>query len=129
MSRQRARSYQPETSSFLNPIYARFRSNNPRLVPHIKQSHNSLASFRTVVERTLVHVHANKPVGSLRVEIAGELHRIGQCFFSVVERILNAVTQRAVDRGNQLRPKRAADGVASQRQRQARHLLPPSPEI
>src|SRR5208337_4969457 len=62
-------------------------------------------------------------------EFAGELHGVRQGFFSVVERVLKTVAQRAVDCGDELRPKRAADGVASQRQRQPSHLLPPAAQV
>src|ERR1700732_5316737 len=47
----------------------------------------------------------------------------------MLQRILNAVAQRGIYRRNKFRPQRAADRITSQRQRQARHLLPPSSEI
>src|SRR5260370_41566455 len=45
------------------------------------------------------------------------------------QRILNAVAQSSGYGQHQLRPQRAPDRIATERQRQPRHLLPPSPEI
>src|SRR5580700_11378034 len=47
----------------------------------------------------------------------------------MLQRVLNAVAQGAVDCGNEFRAESAADRVASQRQRQACHLLPPPAEV
>src|ERR1700683_2793063 len=111
------------------PVHPRFRPNDSSLVPHIKEPHHRLAPIRTVIERSLVHVHPDKAVSSLRIKIAGKLHRVGQSLFAMLERILNAVAQRTVYGRNQLRAQRAANRVPSQRQRQARHFLPPFPQV
>ena len=44
----------------------------------------SLAVF-AVVERALVDVHADEAVGQRGVEVAGELHGVGERLFAVVE--------------------------------------------
>ena len=47
----------------------------------------------------------------------------------MIERVLDALAQRGGNREDQFRTKRAADRIASQRQRQAGHFLPPLAEI
>src|SRR5271168_1801279 len=98
-------------------------------MPHIEQPHHGLAPVWTIIQRPLVHIHPNEPVGGLRIEIAGELHGIGQSLFAMFQSILNAVAQCPVDSRYKLRAKRAADRVSPQWQRQARHLLPPASKV
>src|SRR5262249_49892212 len=63
------------------------------------------------------------------IKVACKLHRVRKRLFAMVERVLNAVAQRMADAEHELRPKRAADGIASQRKRQSCHLEPPLAEI
>ena len=87
------------------------------------------AAIRSIIQSSLVHIHANEFVGKLRIEIAGELHGIGERFLSMVESILDAVTKSSCDICHQLRTEAAADRISSQRQRQPGDLLPPPAQI
>ena len=63
------------------------------------------------------------------IEIAGELHGVGQRFFAMIDGVLDALAQRLGDTGHRFRAKRATDGVSSERQRQSGDFLPPAAEI
>src|SRR5437667_9158049 len=65
-----------------------------RFMTHIKQTAYGFTAIRSVVESTLVHVHANKLVGQLGIEVAGELHGVGESFITMVESVLNAFAER-----------------------------------
>ena len=92
---------------------------------HVEQAAHGFAAIGSIVEGALVYVHADEPVGQLGVEIAGELHGVGQRFVAMIEGILNALFDCRSDTRRHLRPEAAANGVASQRQRQPGNLVPP----
>src|SRR5215469_13202516 len=98
-------------------------------MPHVEQTADGLASVGTVVEAPFVDVHADELVGRRGIEVTGELHRVGQRFFAVLQTVLNALPQSLRYGGHQLWTKRAPDTVASKRKRQACHFLPPLAEI
>ena len=83
----------------------------------------------TVIQRSLVHIHADKAAGQARIEIARKLHRVFQRLLAVVERVLNAVAQRLGDDLVLLRAQRAANRVSAQGQHQARSFLPPDAQV
>ena len=64
---------------------------------HVEQTADGLTSFRAVVEGAIIHIHADKLVGELRIEVAGKLHGVGQRFITMFERVLNALAQRGGD--------------------------------
>src|SRR6266852_8385011 len=109
----------------LHPIHARSLRNNPRVVPHFEQSPHSFAAVVPVVEGTFVDVHANKLIGELGIEIAGELHGVAERFFTMIDGVLNALAQRLSDAGHRFPAKRATDGISAERQRQSSNFLPP----
>src|SRR6266853_6244221 len=112
-----------------NPIHPRLRSNDPCLMPHIEQPPNRLAAFRAVVEGALVYIHPDKFVGELSIKIASKLHGIAYRFLAMIESVLDTVAQRGRNGRHEFWPQSAPDCVAPQRQRQARHLLPPLPKV
>ena len=68
------------------------------MMPRSWPSSSSLrmASFAVfaVVQRALVHVHADEAVCQLRVEVARELHGVGQRLFAMIQSVLDAVAER-----------------------------------
>src|SRR5262245_4367182 len=59
------------------------------------------AALSSVIEREVIHVHADETVGTARVETARKLHGIRQCFVAMIESILDAffdVFRNALDR-------------------------------
>src|ERR1019366_756442 len=77
----------------------------------------------------LVDVHPYELVGERRLEIAGELHGVGERLLAVIEGMLNAVAQRIGGDPHGLFAESAANGVAAERQRQIRLLAPPRAKI
>ena len=81
-----------EASSLLcGEIHSGFLGNDSCFVAHVEQAAYRFSSIGAVVEGALVHVHADEFVGELGVEVAGELHGVGQGFFAVIEGVLNAL--------------------------------------
>src|SRR5216683_3114518 len=104
-------------SCFLSyEIHIRLVRNDAALEAEIEELFDGDSAVLSVVERTLVDVHADEAVGEGGVEIAGELHGVGESFVAVIERVLDAVTQRIGGGQQRLRAERAADGVASERE-------------
>ena len=89
--------------------------NDAAIVAHIEQLADGFAAVFAVVERALVDVHADEVVGERGVEIAGELHGVGEGFFAMIERVLDAVAQGVGGGQQRLCAERAADGVAAER--------------
>src|SRR5689334_6028523 len=110
-------------------LHVRLDRDYPGTVTHIQESNNGLFPVRTIVERPVVHVHADEAVGHLRIEVTSELHRIGERLFTMVQCVLNAVAKRLRNTRNQLAPETTADCVSSEGQGKARHLLPPPSKI
>src|ERR1700680_2461778 len=98
-------------------------------MPHIEQPPNRLAAFRTVVEGALVYIHPDKFVGELSIKIASELHGIAERLLAMIESIMDTVAQRGRNGRHEFWPQSAPDGVAPQRQRQTRNLLPPLSKV
>src|SRR6516164_474319 len=59
-------------------LQPRFFGNNPRVVSHLEQAPHGLAALWSIVQSALVHIHADELVGQFLIEIAGELHGVGQ---------------------------------------------------
>src|SRR2546425_2621005 len=110
-------------------ICSRRMRNDPRLVSHVEQTAHGFAAIRPIVESTLVHIHTYKFVGELGVEVASELHGIGQSLITVVERVSDTLPQSNRNPGHHLRPETSAYCISSQRQRQAGHSQPPLAQI
>src|SRR4051812_34619975 len=68
-----------------NPLHTRRHWNDPRFVAHIQEPPDGFPAVVAVVESALVDVHADEFVGELSIEVAGELHGVGESFFAVVE--------------------------------------------
>src|SRR6266567_4918174 len=98
-------------------------------MPHVQQPPDAFPAVIAVVEGTLVDVHADEFVGKLRVEIAGELHGIGQRFFAMIDGVLNTVAQSLRHTGDRLRTEGATDRIPAQRQWQTGYFLPPLTQI
>ena len=81
---------------------------------HVQQAAHGFASIRAIVQGALVDVHADKLVGELGIDIARELHGVGQGFVAMVERVLNAVPQGPGYFRGQLRSQTALYRVATQ---------------
>ena len=67
--------------------------NNPALMAHGEKLANRLFPIVAVIKCALVHVHADEPVGHLRIKIPSELHRILESCFPMIKRVLDAVPQ------------------------------------
>src|ERR1017187_1313666 len=101
--------------SIAHELNVRLIRNDAALVPHLQQLTNRLASVLAVVESPFVHIHTDKFVGLLHVKIPGKLHGVLQCLFSVIQGVLDAVTQRIATGIDQGRAKIALDRVPAQR--------------
>src|SRR3954464_8079356 len=101
-------------SSLPHKLNSRLAGDDSSLVSHIQQAAYCLATFRSVVQRAFVHVHPDELIGQLRIDVARELHGVGQGLFTMVERVLNAVTQGSRNFGRQLRPQATPYGISPQ---------------
>src|ERR1700760_5044394 len=99
------------------------------LVAELEQLADRLPAVLAIVQCALVYVHADEAVRQLRVEVAGELHRIGKRLFAMIECVLNAFAQRFGDDAHRLIAQAAANRVAAQRQWQPGLLAPPLAEV
>src|SRR5262245_56020041 len=70
-------------------LHLRLDRDYPGAVTHVQESNNGLFSVRTIIERALVHIHADEAIGHLRIEVTSELHRIGERLFAMVQCVLN----------------------------------------
>src|SRR5260370_41948241 len=67
--------------------------NDAAVEAHVQKPLDGISAVWTVVERALVDVHSDEAVGQRRVEVASELHGVGQGLFAVVEGVLDTVAQ------------------------------------
>ena len=70
-----------------------FVRDDAALEAHLQQLADGFAAVFAVVQGALVDVHADKLVGERGVEVAGELHGVGERLLAVGEGVLDAVTQ------------------------------------
>src|SRR5215472_11892168 len=110
-------------------MYTKFRADNPCVEALAEEMAVGFKSVVAVVECAFVDVHANERVGGLRVEIARELHCVGQGFFTMFQSVLDALAERLRYGRDQLRAQGSADCIPPQRKRQTGDLLPPFAEI
>src|ERR1700751_991662 len=99
------------------------------LVAEREEFADGFASVVAVVQGALVDVHSDEFVGEDRIEVAGELHGVFECFVAVFETVLDAVAQSVRDGEHEVFAEGAADGVASERKRQAGLFAPPLTEV
>jgi hypothetical protein len=103
--------------------------NDAAIVAHLEKLVDGFAAVGTVVERALVDVHADEPVGEGRIEVPGELHGIGEGLFTIVQSVLDAIAECVGCAGERFRAKRAANGVAAEGEGKASLLAPPLAEV
>ena len=84
------------------------------IVAHGEQLTNGVFAVFAVVEGALVDVHADEAIGERGFEVAGELHGVGESFFAVVERVLDAVAEGVGGGEESFSAEGAADGVAAE---------------
>ena len=68
-----------------------FLRDDSRLVAHVQQAADGFSSVGAVIEGALVDVHTDEFVREWGVEVASELHGVGERFFAMVERVLDAL--------------------------------------
>src|SRR5207302_1119879 len=93
------------------------RWNDLLLMGLAEKTADRFAPLSAVVEREVVHVHADEAVGAAGIETPRKLHRIGQRFITMIEGVLNAflnVLRNTLDR---FFSEIALDDVAAKRQR------------
>ena len=110
-------------------VYVGLTGDDAALVAHGEYLADSFAAIVAVVQGALVDVHADEAVGEVGIEVAGELHGIFQRGLAVVHGMLNAGAQSVGGDALHLSAERAADSVASKRQRQAGLLMPPYAKV
>ena len=81
------------------------------------------------VEGALVDVHSDEAIGHVGVEIAGELHGVGERFVAVIEGVLDAVAECVGGGEEGLGPEGTTDGITAEWQGQAGLLVPPLAEV
>src|SRR5258706_15173065 len=91
---------------------------------------NGLPPAFAIIERQIVHVHADEAVGAPLVKSTAELHGIAHGFVTMIEAETDAVVKEAGERRDGRRAELALDDVASKRQRQpAGAIGPPLAEV
>src|SRR5580698_276225 len=103
--------------------------NDATIVAHIEKLTDGFAAVRTVVEGALIDIHAHETVGEGGVEVASELHGVGEGLFAVIEGVLDAVAESVGRAGESFRTEGAADRVATQREGKTGLVAPPLAEI
>jgi len=95
------------------PIYPGFVGDYSGFVAHVEEASDGLAAIGAVIQGALVDVHSYERVSGLRVEVAGELHGVGQAFFAVIQGVLDAFTKGLRYGRDELGTESAADSIAS----------------
>jgi len=87
--------------------------NDVALVTHFQQTSDGLATLLAIVQRALVHIHADEAAGELTVKITGKLHGVFEGFVAMIERVLNAFLESHRDFMHQLRTQFPLDGIST----------------
>src|SRR3954464_10695356 len=95
----------------------------------VKKDFDGAAAIFPIIERALVHIHADEFVGKPGLKVTGELHGVLERLRTMVERVLNAGAQRFADLRHRFLAQAAADGIAAKRQREPVLLHPPLSEV
>src|ERR1700761_1186747 len=77
--------------SSVDEVDPRLMRNDAGVITALKQQLDRLASVHALVQRAVIHIHADELVGQCWIQVARELHGILQRRFAMVERVLNAV--------------------------------------
>src|ERR1700723_1752373 len=96
---------------------------------HIEKTAHRFAAVVAVIQRALIHVHADKLIRELGIEIARKLHGVSERLFAMADGVLDALMQRVCDAGHRFATERAADGIPAERSPAAGFFLPPSTEV
>jgi len=99
------------------------------VIAHLEEFLDGFAAVWAIVECALVDVHADKAVGERGVQVARELHRVLERLFAMVEGVLDAVAQGIGGGEEGVDAEGAADGVATEREREVGLLAPPLAEV
>ena len=94
-----------------------------------QQSAHRLAAARAEIERPIVHVHADEPVGLGAIQIAAILQSVVERFVAMLQAVRDAFLEQPVDVANGLGAQILAERVGAQRQRQAGFVVPPLAQI
>src|ERR1700733_14593822 len=118
-----------DLAGLADEVYVGAVGDDAAIVAHGEQLANGVLAVFAVVEGALVDVHTDEAVGQGGVEIAGELHGVGQGLFAIVERVRDAVAQGGGGGGEGLRAEGAADGVAAEGEGKTGLFAPPLAEV
>src|SRR5262249_5744170 len=83
----------PRTLRLLNKFNFDLLRNQSLFVRFFEEPFEPRASARSVVQRQLIHVHANELVGLGPIQSAAELLRVVDGFLPVIQRVRDAVVQ------------------------------------
>src|SRR5262249_30864806 len=83
----------------------------------------------SIASSPIVHIHADKLICLRTVHAPRIFQGMAQGIVAVPESVLNRTRERPRDPRNALGPEIAPDDIAPERQREARLLLPPPPEV
>src|ERR1700733_7393843 len=118
-----------DLAGLADEVYVGAVGDDAAIVAHGEQLANGVLAVFAVVEGALVDVHTDEAVGQGGVEIAGELHGVGQGLFAIVERVLDAVAQGVGGGEEGFRAEGAADGVAAEGEGKTGLFAPPLAEV
>ena len=83
------------------------------LEAHVQQLADGFLTVLAVIEGSFVDVHSDESVCHGRIQVASELHGVGECFIAVVKCMLNAAAESIRGGQKSFCAQRAADRVAS----------------
>jgi hypothetical protein len=87
----------------------------------VTQIEEFLRSFRydvAAIDRVVIHVHTDELVRHAGVHVSGELQGVRQGFFSMIERVLDALSHQPAALSLHIAWERAEQGIGAQRQGQ-----------
>src|SRR5579862_3548312 len=86
---------------------------------------NCVPAAVTVIERPIVHIHADESVGFCAVQASGELHRVVQRLNAMLQSIRYTVAKMSRNHLHERQAKVLPDDVAAEREGETGLLEPP----
>jgi len=112
----------------LHEIHFYRMGDDPGIVPH--PSRRRIAPpVRPIIQRALVHVHADEFVRELRIEITRKLHRISQRFFAMIKPHTEYFAAVRLQPAQSPQLQDCGESHCLPKAREASHAAPPSAQI
>src|SRR3954470_22803217 len=128
-AKRAARRCSSSISSVVNELHRNRPSYHARFHSFVEKEANCSATFITVVERPVIHVHADERISLAAIESPRKSHRVIEGILAMIETVRDAFAQMSGNFFLKIGSHVLADDMSTERKRKAGLLQPPGSHV